>query len=131
MDGSTIAAFATTATALVGGALAILKILVDRHLAALTRLEARAEANTDVQGRIALAFDAVRDNLVNLDRSVDRIGRGVTRLLDAAGLTETESVPMPPPPEVPRAAAITGQHRAIRDAGPVSGGGASRPPGEG
>lgn len=129
MDGSTLAAFAGVATTLVGGALAILKVLVDRHLAALTRLEDRAAETAKIQDRIALAFDAVREQLTDIRRDVERNGRMLVRLLDAANLTETASAPMPEPPEVPRAATITGQHRAYVDPPPSSPGGASRPRG--
>lgn len=126
MDGSSFAAFAGTATVLVGGSLGILKVLVDRHLAALTRLEARAEANTDVQSRIAQALDVMRDHLIDLRRIGERSARDLARLLDHAQLSETASVPMPPPADLPRAATITGQHPAYREA-PASPAAASEP----
>lgn len=112
MDTSAIVAFSGTATALVVGTLAIVKVLVDRHLGALTRLEARAEANTDVLNRVALAFDVVRDTLTAVLREVGRGSRDTQRIADHLGIPDTRSVPMPAPAEIPRSATITGQHAA-------------------
>lgn len=136
-----LAALAGTITALVGGSLAILRILVKRHLDALTRLETRAEdntktllsmslamvaerealarieeralQNTTVLQALAFAFDAVREQIASIRSDTARISRHTIRLLDHAQLAEHESPPPPPPEEIPRGAAITGSFRAV------------------
>lgn len=110
MDAATV----TAICAALAGLAALGKLLVDRHLAALSRLEARAEANTAAQAQIAAALDAVREHLIDLRRGQERTARHVVRLLDHAGLSEHEpSLPTEPPPAIPRGRTITGAHPAV------------------
>ncbi len=117
MDAPLLVAVVGACAAPAAACLAIVKVLVDRHLAALTRLETRAEANTTTMAALALAFDAVREHLASLKATQDRTLRHVVRLLDHSGLSEHESAPMPAPAEIPRAATITGQFRAVSASG--------------
>ena len=114
MDGGTIAAIISASATVLGGFAAVGKILVDRHLAALSRLEARAEANTAATVQVAATLDAIREHLVDIRRGQERTARHVVRLLDHAGLPEHEpSIPTPPPSEIPRGRAITGSYPSL------------------
>lgn len=111
MDGGTIATLASVTVAFGGGVAAIVKVVVDRHLSALTRLEERAAQTAEAQQRTALAFDVMILHLQNMLAGQSRIERNVQRVVDYHGLPgheDTEPAPAPLEP-IPRSDAIIGR----------------------
>jgi hypothetical protein len=113
MDAQTIAILAGTLTPLIVGVGAVVKLVIDRHLAALTRLEQRAEATGLAQAQAAEAFGRVADHLLDVRRDVERIDRRTTRIADHLGLAETASEPAPEPAPLPHRRSLTGSHPRI------------------
>ena len=120
MDAANIATLASVIVAFGGGVTAITKIVIDRHLSALTRLEERAAQTAEAQQRTALAFDVMILHLQNLLTGQGRIERNVQRVVDYHGLPgheDTEPAPAPPLEPIPRSDAIIG--RAMAPSRPV------------
>lgn len=115
MDAATIAAITTPVVTVLLAFAGIGKVVVDRHLAALTRLEQRTDASTQAQIQIAATLDVIREHLVDIRRGHERTARHVVRLLDHAGLSEHEpSEPMAAPAEIPPGRNITGSYPGVR-----------------